>query len=53
MLGEPTFYRLAHTVFDGHTTCWMLLGHVGTCFIQHQTFDPTPFNISFVLVLDV
>ena len=27
MLGEPTFYRLA-TVFDDHSTCWMMLEHV-------------------------
>ena len=27
MLGEATFYRLA-TVFDDHSTCWMMLEHV-------------------------
>ena len=33
MLGEPTFYRLA-TVFDDHSTCWMMLEHVW-CSIKH------------------
>ena len=48
LFGEPTFYRLA-TVFDDHSTCWMMLEHV---WMQHQTFDPTSSNISFVLMLD-
>ena len=33
MLGEPTFHRLA-TVFDDHSTCWMMLEPVW-CSIKH------------------
>ena len=38
----------------GHRVWWPLnmLDDVGTCLMQYQTFDPTSFNISFVLMLD-
>ena len=42
MLDDPTFYRLA-TVFDDHSTCWMMLEHVW-CSIKHL--------IHFVLMSD-
>ena len=48
MLGEPTFYRLA-TVFDDHSTCWMMLEHVW-CSIKHLIqYRPT---FLFVLMLN-